>query len=718
MTTFAALPAQPARRLRLARGITLLSILIVATLGALLLAGPASAIVTEVGATKAGLSPRNVKAPIDGDGATAASFENAAGNPVVHGSDVYVIYWDPAINDPYHGDWQQHINNFMAQVGSESGSLGNVFAVNTQYTDRSNVPASYSLTYRGSPNDTTPYPPAGCSDPAAPSALACLTDKQVQEQLQTFIAQHGLPKGMGVIYYLLTPPGVSICLDAAGTRCSDYLTSAEEAENKEFTNLEKSFCSYHSDINPDAVATGDANTILYGVIPWSATTLTGGLAYECQDGGYNPKGKKFPEEPEKAPERTKKEQEAFNEGNATEKAEILAKEKHEGPHIEEPNQSGLGPDGTYDTALSDVIINQIALEQENIVTDPLLNGWQDSAHNEATDECRDWFAAGSIGGSVSPDEHTLAGTLSNQTIGGHTYYLQMAFNLAALKLTYPGVPCIGGANLIPSFTAPNVVNPGDIVNFDGMESDIDLNAGIDFSGLGAPKANYATYTWNFGDGTPVVSGFAPGAPVCEAPWLSPCAASVFHSYAHGGTYEVTLTATDIGGHTASVTHPVVVTGPSGSGAGSTAPGGPSTSPGTVSPGAKPLPAPVAVASVVSRSLRGTLKKGLVVRYSVNEQVAGHFEVLLARSLARRLKIGGSPATGLPAGTPPQLVIAKAVLITTKGGHSTVAIKFSKTVAKRLSQTHKVSLLLRLIVRNAASKSPLSTTVLSSVTLAG
>ena len=93
---------------------------------------------------------------------------------------------------------------------------------------------------------------------------------------------------------------------------------------------------------------------------------------------------------------------------------------------------------------------------------------------------------------------------------------------------------------------------------------------------------------------------------------------------------------------------------------------------------------------MSRSLRNALRKGLVVRYSVNEQVAGHFEVLIARSLARRLKLGGAPATGLPAGTPPQLVIAKAILVTTKGGHSTIHIKFSKHVAERLKHTHKVA----------------------------
>jgi hypothetical protein len=108
--------------------------------------------------------------------------------------------------------------------------------------------------------------------------------------------------------------------------------------------------------------------------------------------------------------------------------------------------------------------------------------------------------------------------------------------------------------------------------------------------------------------------------------------------------------------------------------------------------------------------------GLLIRYSVNEQVAGHFEVLLGRPLARRLGIFGTPAFGLPAGTPPQVVIGRAVLVTTSAGRSTVNIQFSKRTASRLARLRSVPLMLRLFVRNAASKSPATTTVLSTVTL--
>ncbi len=326
-----------------------------------------------------------------------------------------------------------------------------------------------------------------------------------------------------------------------------------------------------------------------------------------------------------------------------------------------------------------------------------------------------------MGGGLSGNENAFAGTLSNQSLGGGRYYLNTAFNLAAFRLPYPAVPCMGGVNLVPEFTAPNPVNTGDVVGFDGMESNITLNANTSFVG-GVPQANYATYAWNFGDGSPEVSGYAPGAPVCSAPWLSPCAASAFHSYQYGGTYNVTLTVTDVGGNKSSATKPITVAGPpppSQAAAGSPASGqSTQTGAGSASSTATPriAPNPVATNAIVSRSLANVLRNGLVVRYSVNEQVTGRFEVLLNRTLARHLGISGTPASGLPAGSAQSLVIGKAILVTTRAGRNTVKILFSKRTAARLRGQKKVSLTLRMVVRNASFPTPVSMTLLSAVTL--
>jgi hypothetical protein len=701
-------------------------VLIVALMGSV---APAGAVVTTVGGTSVGLQPRTETL---GEGEPASPFANENGNAILGGTSVYAVYWDP--NDVFfdeHHEWLVTLDNFFQQLGADSGDISTVFGTLGQYRDRANVQASYRTVFKGSYTDSVKYPTAGCTDPKPLDfgAITCLTDAQLRAQLQSFITTHGLATGMNTVYDLITPPGVTVCLDEAATHCSDFSVSEAEEEKNErkSASYKNSFCSYHGDINPNAAVEGDASTILYAAVPWTAGTLGDGFegseslfysqGYDCQDGGWNPE--KVEEHREKARELTAEELKNFEGATAEQKEATLRGLRLEGPHQEEPNQAGKGEAGDYSTGLADLIINQIAEEQANIVTDPLLNGWQDSEGHEVTDKCRDVFAniagpsGGEIGGSAKADEHTEAGALSNTSIADGRYYINNVFNLAAGK-------CSGGVALVPRFTAPNPVNANEIVGFDGMESSVGLLKGGVFGATGPPTTTYATFRWSFGDGNEA-SGFAPNSAPCEAPWLSPCAGSAFHSYQYGGVYHVKLTVTDIAGNVSAVEHEVTVNGPpaptevpsvGGSVGGSTPGGGSGSTPGVV----PSVPNPVAAASVISQSLKSVLRNGLVVRYSVNEQVAGHFDVLLDRATARRLKITGTPAVNLPAGTPPELVIAKAILVTTKGGRSAVRIKFSKRTAARLAHTHKVKLTLRLIVRNASPTSPASTTVLSSFTL--
>jgi hypothetical protein len=765
------------RRLTIAIGsIAILS----ATL--LLVAAPAGAVVKEVEVEAGkkvsfGEQPRST-ALLEGTSAGAKSFANPKGDPVLPSNQTYAIYWDPT--DNFHGDWQELIATFFHNVGAASGSLDNVFAVDSQYTDAANQHALYKSTFMGAYTDTDPYPTKTCVDPhpltgtnypwGEPDEITCITNAQIETELKLFIADHHLPTGMGTIFYLLTPPGVTVCLNGGGPTgaCSDYEGLPTG------TSYENSFCSYHSDINPGNPVDGSSSTILYAAIPWIAggfgdkhlaqVDQTATEGYRCQDGGWEPstsqplekrektKEKKIETEAEKKakekeeeehPKNQEEKEEAEKKEEETEKTEIL-----EGPHQQEPNQESCPSlDGYCDTGLPDLMIGQIATEQQNIVTDPLLDSWKEELKgNEATDECRDFFANGPLSGSATANPETYAGTLSNQSLNGGSYYLNNAFNLAALKLPYPGIPCLGGVSLEPRFTAPNPVNYGEVVGFDGMESYLTLNEGTAYTGI-TPKVTYATYKWNFGDGTPEVTGYAPGAPTQNSPetspcptWLTPCAASVYHSYQYGGTYEVTLTITDTGGNTASFSEAITVDGPSApsqpSGGGSPSSGGSAGAGATTTTGsgtaassaasatgssgsgtpAKPIPGPVASAAVVSRSLATVLKKGLVISYSVNEQVAGQFQVLLASSLAKRIGLHGPAATGLAPGSVPSIVIGKAILVTTKGGRNTVKIMFGKKTAAKLRKLGTVPLTIRLIVRNAASHNPQTTTVISAVTL--
>lgn len=730
-------------------------------------APPASALVVEVGGTKFGVQRHSAPAVnlFEGEKLEPATFADVGGSPVLHQSSTYVIYWDPDYR--YLDPWTEVIDHFFQNVGSASGSLESVFAVDTQYTDKTNKPAFYRSAFRGSYPDKTPYPSAGCKDPEpleAPFAITCLSAKQIREQVEAFISREQLPKGMETIYYVLTPPGVTVCTDEGGA-----------ASNCSSNSSPNSFCSYHAAITPTNPTTGDKNTILYGVIPWVAGSAGDPLlgqndqapAYECQDGGFDPSSKpgeekehpkiSSKEEEEKQLAAEKKENEELStyeeqlkketieksefeskkkelekkrtEREGVENKEREKREKLEGPHVQEPNQTSCPNvyDGGCDIGLADIIITQIASEQQDIVTDPLLNAWQDKNHNEVADECRNVLGLVS-GGASAANEESEAGGLYNQSLGAGNYYLNDAFNAAAFRIYQPDTPCLDHVNLAPAFTAPTPVNHEETIGFNGLESNVALNAAAAFSAAGAEQPTYATYTWNFGDGSPAVSGYAPGAPPCsKTPWLSPCAAGVFHSYKYGGTYEVTLTVRDVGGNEATVSHEITVDGPGPpppappAGGGSSATGtGPTSSPsgasGASTPGATttpPVPGPVATQAILSSSLRKTLSKGLIVRYSVNQQATGHFEVLLAASTASRVGLHLPLAGGLPAGTPPQVVIGKALLVTTRAGRNTLKIQFGKVTSRRLHRLHNVPLMLRLTLRNAGGG---TTTVLSKLTL--
>jgi PKD domain len=700
--------------------------LVLAALAALLgmlalTAAPAAGEVMKVGAATVGLQPRSTEISESHD---LIPFEDPGGDPVVSSSRVYAIYWDP--EDAYHGNWQELINHFFFDMSESSGSLASVFAVDGQYTDGAGQHAGQETSFSGAYTDTDAYPPVdGCTDPKplVLGPITCLSGEQIESELETFIADRSLPKGMGAIYYMLTPPGVTDCLlEKAGERCSDYSGEAEPS-NASYTG---SFCSYHAAINPGDPQEGGPETILYAAIPWSA----GGLgdyhlapedqapAYECQDGGWAP---------------------------ATISSKGAAEEPEAEPVEQEPNQSGRGADGSYDSGLADLIIGQIATEQQDIVTDPLMNAWQaeetvgpegeeEVVGGEVTDLCRNFYAP-ALGGLGGAEEGTGAGTLYDDELDGGDYYLNNAFNLAGALVDYPGVTCLKAVSLAPSFTAPTDVNAGEIVGFDGMESNITLNAALDYT-AGSSPITYPTYEWNFGDGTSE-TGYAPGAPSrnspetspCEEPWLTPCAASAYHTYQYGGTYDVTLTVSDVGGHAAQVTEPVVVSGPappsppsSGGGPGSSSvsgstgssssgsgKGGRSAGGGKSGKVEEPLASPVLTALVVTKSTKA-LRRGLKVRYSVNEQVAGRFEVLVSKRLAKRLRLAGSTASGLPKGAKPQTVIAHALLVTTRSAKATTAIEMPRRSAQRLAKLNHLKLTLRVSAHDASASDPATSTL--------
>ena len=178
---------------------------------------------------------------------------------------------------------------------------------------------------------------------------------------------------------------------------------------------------------------------------------------------------------------------------------------------------------------------------------------------------------------------------------------------------------------------------------------------------------------------------------------------------------MTLTVTDVGGNNASYSDTVSVAGPPPPPpAPGTGPGGPAGAGGST---AKVVAGPQRRRCRHLQDAQTRHQQGPGGPLLVNEQVAGRFEVLLGSAAVKHLRITNAPvATGLPAADGQQRVIARAVLVTTQGGTSTIHIFFPNGHRVRLAKVRKVSLMLRLIVRNAASSSATVATVITGATL--
>jgi hypothetical protein len=125
----------------------------------------------------------------------------------------------------FDSSYETLINRYFTDVAKDSGGTQNVYSVGTQYGDSSgNV--QYQSTFGGFDVDHDPLPANGCADGADPY---CLTDSQLQQEIQTVMTEKGWQGGLAHVFFLLTPQGVGSCEDA-------------------FTNLctTNTFCAYHS----------------------------------------------------------------------------------------------------------------------------------------------------------------------------------------------------------------------------------------------------------------------------------------------------------------------------------------------------------------------------------------------------------------------------------------------------------------------------------------
>jgi PKD repeat protein len=191
------------------------------------------------------------------------------GGPVMPSNTDYMVLWSPTGLSAYPAGYVSGLRTFFRDLARDSGGHQNVDSVSAQYNDLTGAFARYQTTFGGALVDTDSYPATEC--PAAAPVTACLTDAQIQAELEHFVASRGLKTDLSHEYFLLTPPHVETCFSNDPNASPPFGgCSAGEPSNLAF------FCAYHEN-------TSLSPLLIYADDPFDATNPL------CEDGN-NPTG--------------------------------------------------------------------------------------------------------------------------------------------------------------------------------------------------------------------------------------------------------------------------------------------------------------------------------------------------------------------------------------------------------------------------------------------
>jgi hypothetical protein len=143
------------------------------------------------------------------------------GGSVMRNVTIHTIFWAPA-GYQYDGSpaagalgYVALIQQFFSDVAHDSGSTGNVFSLLNQYGDQSGV-GSYQIHYDAAADsvaDTHSYPAATNQCPSPSGVATCITDLQVQHEIDRLVGSGGTgARGLTNIYFVLLPPDVDECI--------------------------------------------------------------------------------------------------------------------------------------------------------------------------------------------------------------------------------------------------------------------------------------------------------------------------------------------------------------------------------------------------------------------------------------------------------------------------------------------------------------------------
>jgi PKD domain len=186
------------------------------------------------------------------------------GGDVLHSNRTHLIFWQPAGSGlTFDPGYIAAIEQFMKRVAADSHRTTNVYSVSGQYYDTRGR-AAYASTYAGAVLATDRLPRNGCHEPllTSPGWGVCMTDDQLEAELEHVVALHHLPNALQDVYFLVTPNGLGSCEDASSQACA-------------LGGSATGYCGYHFTTPQE---------IVYAVIPYNA------IPGHCQSNNPRPNG--------------------------------------------------------------------------------------------------------------------------------------------------------------------------------------------------------------------------------------------------------------------------------------------------------------------------------------------------------------------------------------------------------------------------------------------
>jgi PKD repeat protein len=151
------------------------------------------------------------------------------------------VYWDPS--NTMSGSYESVIDGYIANVAADDGKTTNVYSADVQYG------ASYDI-HAGAPRVATDAISDGCSPDSGPvysdnsGYTACVTDAQIQNELNKVLSTDGLSGGLSNSYAVFLPKGVESCADSRNNAENGVCTVSTQGGT---------FCAYHSNTGGGAI---------------------------------------------------------------------------------------------------------------------------------------------------------------------------------------------------------------------------------------------------------------------------------------------------------------------------------------------------------------------------------------------------------------------------------------------------------------------------------